>query len=52
MKKYLILIVLVIIYIILGKTLETYQIIIKPAWWTLYGVAWGAILNEILHGRI
>ena len=46
--KYVLLVLLVVIYIFAGQILESEQLIIKPAYWTLYGVTWGAIIMAIL----
>lgn len=48
MKRNIISLLVTIFYIILGSILEKYQIIIQPAYWTLYGVIWGAIVMGII----
>lgn len=37
-------IILILIFVLIGIFLESYQIIEEPAYWTLYGIIWGFLL--------
>lgn len=39
-------IIMLIIYIIVGVTIEHFQLIERPAYWTLYGVIWGIYISN------
>jgi hypothetical protein len=48
MFKSILVIIVLIMYMILGSFFENNHIIIKPAWWSLYGVVFGSIWLSIL----
>ena len=46
--KYLVLVAIVVVYSVLGKCLQDYEIIVKPAYWAFYGYVFGFIAATYL----
>lgn len=48
MKKLILMVILIAIYVVLGNYLEVYQLIVKPAHWAFYGSVFGILLMALL----
>lgn len=47
-KKYIILLLGILIWGVLGAVIEDYKIIVEPAYWSLYGFIWGVICMIVI----
>lgn len=48
MKKLILMVILIAIYVVLGNYLEVNQLIVKPAHWAFYGSVFGILLMALL----
>jgi hypothetical protein len=46
--KYLILTALVVVYATVGHVLDEYEVITKPAHWSMYGYFCGAVITALM----
>lgn len=48
MKKLILMVILIAIYVVLGNYLEVNQLIVKPVHWAFYGSVFGILLMALL----
>jgi hypothetical protein len=49
--KYLVLVAIIFVYSVLGKFLQDHGIIIRPAYWALYGYIFGTVVTAAIIGN-